>query len=647
VEFATNFIDLNALDVTYLLVVGFIGGLVSGFIGSGGAFVLTPAMMSMGVPGIIAVASNICHKFPKSLVGAIKRAKYGQVDVKLGLVVGVSAEAGVLYGAHIQESIKAAFGDAGSNLYVSAAFVIVLGIVGTYVLLDAVRMHRTGHAGDEKVAKLALWVQSIHIPGTMVYFKSLNAKVSVLFTIPLGFATGMLAATIAVGGFIGVPGMHYVLGAPSLMSSATELVVAFVMGVGGTIKYAWSGLVDIRLAMIILAGSLFGIQLGAIGTTYVKPHMIKLVMGTIMVLVLLSRAIVIPVYLADLNLIDKLEPHLVSGLKNVSFVVLIAALATGASIIFAALWKGIAAHRIELATAQAEAPVAVAVAAPSRPQLSPIGRFERFLVTSDGSEYSAGAVRVSLRMAQKCGARVRVISIVAGGNAELYAMGEQLLARELDTARAHLNEVQQEAATLGVACETEVVQAGDIHKEIVSQADQMNADLIIMGRRGRRGLARLMLGDVTAQVIGHAHCSVLVVPRAAELPGRHFIVASDGSRFGDAAAAAAGSLAKLCQTPITVVSTMLASHSEQRREEARQAVNRVTSFLKQENVAVEGRLLEGRPDELIVETASDKQADLIVVGSHGRTGIERILLGSTTERVLNQSKSAVLVVRAA
>jgi nucleotide-binding universal stress UspA family protein/uncharacterized membrane protein YfcA len=647
VEISPNFIDLNALDVTYLLVVGFIGGLVSGFIGSGGAFVLTPAMMSMGVPGIIAVASNICHKFPKSLVGAIKRAKYGQVDVKLGLVVGVSAEAGVLYGAHIQESIKAAFGDAGSNLYVSAAFVIVLGIVGTYVLLDAVRMHRTGHAGDEKVAKLALWVQSIHIPGTMVYFKSLNAKVSVLFTIPLGFATGMLAATIAVGGFIGVPGMHYVLGAPSLMSSATELVVAFVMGVGGTIKYAWSGLVDIRLAMIILAGSLFGIQLGAIGTTYVKPHMIKLVMGTIMVLVLLSRAIVIPVYLADLNLIDKLEPHLVSGLKNVSFVVLIAALATGASIIFAALWKGIAAHRIELATAQAEAPVAVAVAAPSRPQLSPIGRFERFLVTSDGSEYSAGAVRVSLRMAQKCGARVRVISIVAGGNAELYAMGEQLLARELDTARAHLNEVQQEAATLGVACETEVVQAGDIHKEIVSQADQMNADLIIMGRRGRRGLARLMLGDVTAQVIGHAHCSVLVVPRAAELPGRHFIVASDGSRFGDAAAAAAGSLAKLCQTPITVVSTMLASHSEQRREEARQAVNRVTSFLKQENVAVEGRLLEGRPDELIVGTASDKQADLIVVGSHGRTGIERILLGSTTERVLNQSKSAVLVVRAA
>src|SRR3989337_1471974 len=100
---AVQFIDLTALEVLSLLVIGFVGGLVSGFIGSGGAFVLTPAMMSIGVPGIVAVASNICHKFPKALVGALKRAKYGQVDFKLGAVLGVSAEAGMLYGAHIQE----------------------------------------------------------------------------------------------------------------------------------------------------------------------------------------------------------------------------------------------------------------------------------------------------------------------------------------------------------------------------------------------------------------------------------------------------------------------------------------------------------------------------------------------------------------
>jgi uncharacterized membrane protein YfcA len=347
VKEAANLINLDVMKITYLFVVGFVGGLVSGFIGSGGAFVLTPAMMSLGVPGLVAVASNMCHKFPKALVGAIKRAKYGQVDVKLGVIFGISAEAGVMYGAHIQESIKRAFGDAGSNLYVSSAFVVILAVVGGLVLRDAVRTHRSGAAGEqEKTSKIAKWVQSVNIPGTMVYFKSLNARISVLFTIPLGFATGMLAATIAVGGFIGVPSMIYVLGAPSLMASATELVVAFVMGLGGSFKYAMSGLVDIRLAMIILAGSLFGIQLGAIGTTYVKPFMIKLVMGVIMVIVLFSRALMIPVYLSKLGLIQTLNDTTAKLLKNTSFVIMALALGVGAFIILRAIWRGRRAEQV-------------------------------------------------------------------------------------------------------------------------------------------------------------------------------------------------------------------------------------------------------------------------------------------------------------
>jgi uncharacterized membrane protein YfcA len=347
VKEAANLINLDVMKITYLFIVGFVGGLVSGFIGSGGAFVLTPAMMSLGVPGLVAVASNMCHKFPKALVGAIKRAKYGQVDVKLGVIFGISAEAGVMYGAHIQESIKRAFGDAGSNLYVSSAFVVILAVVGGLVLRDAVRTHRSGAAGEqEKASKIAKWVQSVHIPGTMVYFKSLNARISVLFTIPLGFATGMLAATIAVGGFIGVPSMIYVLGAPSLMASATELVVAFVMGLGGSFKYAMSGLVDIRLAMIILAGSLFGIQLGAIGTTYVKPFMIKMVMGVIMVIVLFSRALMIPVYLSKLGLIQTLNDTTAKLLKNTSFVIMALALGVGAFIILHAIWRGRRAEQV-------------------------------------------------------------------------------------------------------------------------------------------------------------------------------------------------------------------------------------------------------------------------------------------------------------
>src|SRR4030042_4813859 len=142
VQQATNFIDLGMMQVLFLFVVGFVGGLVSGFIGSGGAFVRTPAMMSMGIPGTVAVASNMCHKFPKAMIGAYKRFKYGQVDIKLGLVMAASAIIGVQVGIKIQEAILAAWGESGSNLYVSLSFVAVLLIVGGYVFYDAWKTYK-------------------------------------------------------------------------------------------------------------------------------------------------------------------------------------------------------------------------------------------------------------------------------------------------------------------------------------------------------------------------------------------------------------------------------------------------------------------------------------------------------------------------
>jgi len=125
-----TFIDLSLYSVIFLFVLGFIGGLVSGFIGSGGAFVLTPGMMTLGAPGAVAVASNMCHKFPKAMVGAYKRYKYGQVDLKLGVIMAISAAVGVLVGIRIQTFILNAWGEAGSNLYISLAFVVVLVVVG-------------------------------------------------------------------------------------------------------------------------------------------------------------------------------------------------------------------------------------------------------------------------------------------------------------------------------------------------------------------------------------------------------------------------------------------------------------------------------------------------------------------------------------
>ncbi len=346
---ASNFIDLNAISIIFLFLVGFIGGLVSGFIGSGGAFVLTPGMMSLGVPGTVAVASNMCHKFPKAMVGAYKRFKYGQVDVKLGLILAASAGVGVQVGIKIQQIILDKWGQAGSDLYVSLSFVAVLLVVGTYVYRDAVNISKSGRA--ESVCSLARKLQGLNIP-PMVHFKTANVRISVWFTIPVGFATGLLAATIAVGGFIGVPGMIYFIGASGLISSATELVIAFLMGLGGSINWAMHGMVDIRLVLIILAGSLLGVQLGAIGTTYVKEHMIKIVMATIMLIVAVSRALAIPQYLDKLGLVS-FSPLTIDVLNKISFVTMCAALLIGAIIILSSMWKARRAEFLQAAVAKA------------------------------------------------------------------------------------------------------------------------------------------------------------------------------------------------------------------------------------------------------------------------------------------------------
>jgi len=645
---AIQFIDIDLFTVVTLFLVGFVGGMVSGFIGSGGAFVLTPAMMTLDVPAAIAVASNMAHKFPKALVGAVKRYKYGQVDIKLGIVMGIFAEAGVLFGKNVMVGVRDSFGSVGTNLYVSVVFVVVLAVIGGFVLRDALRERRGGEAGGRsaELNRVVRWVRKLHIPGTMIHIKCINASVSVLVIAPLGFATGLLASTIAVGGFIGVPAMIYILGVPALTASATELVVAFVMGMGGSFLYALEGFVDIRLSMLILAGSLFGIQIGAIGTTYVKDHVVKIVMASIMLMVLVSRFFYVPGYLSDLSIIPVISQPTVSVLNTIGHAILAGGLLFGAAMILSALYKGIRQYRMDLESqTHAETPVADKshVVTPDL-QLSPLRRFKRFLVASDGTEFGVSAMREAVALARMCGAEVHVMTLMAS-DVQHEGLGETVFKQRAEALADHLAELQSTATAVGLKCETHFMYGSVVHEEIVALADEIKADMIVMGRRGRRGLARLMLGYATANVIGGAHCSVLVVPRAARFKGRHIMLATDGSRSADAAAVSAASLAKLGDMPVTVVSVNKPAFAQARREETERTVQRVVDHMRDEKVDVEGQVLDGQPSELIVDLARQKNADLIVTGSHGRTGLERVLLGSTTERILNETPCIVLVVK--
>ena len=515
------FMNMDARKIVALIVVGLVGGLLSGFIGSGGAFVLTPAMMSLGAPGAVAVASNMCHKFPKAMVGAYKRWKYGQADVKLGLVMASTAIIGVQIGIRIQKFILGKWGSAGSNLYVSVAFVLILVLVGAYVFFDAWKLAKGG--GATGTPKLALAMQRINIP-PMMHFKTANIRISAWITIPVGLATGMLAATIAVGGFIGVPGMIYVMGASAMVASATELVVAFVMGMWGSVQWGLSGLIDIRLTLLILSASLIGVQLGALS---VAARIAREEKSWIKVVA------VVPRYEGDLELV---------GVSNI-----------------------------------------------------------RETITGPG--------------------------------------------------RKILEEASAAAGEIGVHILTDLEQ-GEPYEKIVHVAEEERCDLIVMGRRGAHSIERELMGGVTARVIGHTSRDVLVVPRGTEVRWDRILVAADGSSSSRAAVELAVELAAEHGSDLTALSVVYTNDEflalapslvEELVEKGRASLGEVTRMASEKGVAVQPVVKEGEPYRAIPALAAEMPAGLIVMGSEGRKGLRKVLMGSVTERTIGYATCPVLV----
>ena len=270
---------------------------------------------------------------------------------------------------------------------------------------------------------------------------------------------------------------------------------------------------------------------------------------------------------------------------------------------------------------------------------------KHILFATDGSDFSSGAQRVAIDLANRCGARLSVMTIVLSTQ-DLEGVGTHGLRAQLEReAQARLDAVVGAANSAEVACDTQLVYGEEPHQEIVRTAQELQPDLVVLGRRGKRGLARFMVGHATAHVAGHAPCNVLMVPRVGQVWSQRIVLATDGSTHSAAAAEAAREVAIQCRMPVTVVSATTKNHSEERKCEAQAAVDKVTADLKAAGVACDSLVAEGSPDEVVIETAASRQADLIVVGSHGRTGLSRLFLGSISERIMGQAQCPVLVVR--
>ncbi|MDY6861895.1 MAG: sulfite exporter TauE/SafE family protein [Thermodesulfobacteriota bacterium] len=300
-----QFVYIDFAGALQVILLGFIGGTLSGFIGSGGAFFMTPGMMNLGVPGVIAVASNITHKFGKAMVGSKKHGEYGNVDKRLSICMVVTAFIGIRLAVWINSGLFKMGGDghggggtAASNLYISMVFILILTFVSISILRDALKPGE-GKGPSMKIVEL---LSKFNLP-PYIHFKVADVTVSLWIVSAAGLATGYLAGTIGVGGFIGVPAMIYVFGVPTAVAAGSELYLAMFMGAWGALNYAFQGFVDIRLTMLLYLGSLLGIYIGAYGVKVVNEKLIRIITGLIIILCVFSRAIAVPMYLRQLDLI--------------------------------------------------------------------------------------------------------------------------------------------------------------------------------------------------------------------------------------------------------------------------------------------------------------------------------------------------------
>jgi nucleotide-binding universal stress UspA family protein len=269
----------------------------------------------------------------------------------------------------------------------------------------------------------------------------------------------------------------------------------------------------------------------------------------------------------------------------------------------------------------------------------------RILLVTQGTKYDAAAEHIAIAFARATGGRLNAVFPVVS-NPEYVVVAPELAAKAEAQAAQVLAKLNERAAADGVAIDARARLGEEPVIEILNEARERHANLVVIRNRGKRGvMLRLLVGDIAAKVIGHAKCNVLAVPEGARMWGKRLLLATDGSRYSAAAAAAAGTVARAFSLAVTVITAVEESQHDQWQREADAVVKDAVARLSADGVTVDGRVISGRPHEALIREAKACGAELIVAGSHGRTGLEKVLMGSTTERIVGLAACPVLVVK--
>jgi uncharacterized membrane protein YfcA len=272
----------------YLVIVGFVIGILGGFFGVGGSFIAGPALRLVGVDWNFAVGTDLAHIVGKSAVAVRRHRALGNVDLKLGLVMAVGTIAGAEGGAQLIQMLKRA---GNVNLVVSIVSIVVYVGISGFMIWESRKTLRTqkgrSQPGLVKGAKakrdysafdpVTRTIQRLKIWPMIALPTSGIKSISLWIILAVAFVGGLFSGFLGGGaGYIRMPSMVYVLGIPTHLAVGTDLFEIIISASYGTFTHAVKGNVDILIALVMHTGAAIGAQIGAISTQYFAGPKIRL-----------------------------------------------------------------------------------------------------------------------------------------------------------------------------------------------------------------------------------------------------------------------------------------------------------------------------------------------------------------------------------
>ncbi len=273
-----------SMNLFFLIGIGGAVGFLSGLFGVGGGFLLTPLLIFSGVPAPVAVASVTGQVAAASTSGALSYYRRGGIDLHLAMYLILASTIGAMAGVATFSALRAA---GQLDLFISVSYLLLLGFVGTLMLIEAIRTmvrRRRGIVTPDKLPGQHNWMHALPM---RIRFKKSRLYISVLPVLAIGVFIGWVGALLGIGGgFILVPALVYILRVPGNVVIGTSLLQLVAMMAATTILHAvQSQSVDIMLAFCLMVGGTIGAQFGASAGQYLRGDQLRFMLAVLILAV--------------------------------------------------------------------------------------------------------------------------------------------------------------------------------------------------------------------------------------------------------------------------------------------------------------------------------------------------------------------------